>query len=176
MTMADVFTVVFIFVGFLLALPATWLLFSAIAPRGVARAQYRARRMPIVAFFVGLGTIALFAAAVAGLAATSLGPLQTLAFLVAASGMAFTMYGVSGVARQIGAMLPSAIDRDNPWRSHLRGGVVLELSFLIPILGWFLILPATLIVGAGAAALSILLRGVPECQLSPAPDKVGAAL
>jgi hypothetical protein len=179
MTMADVFTVVFVFLGLLLAMPATWLLFSAIAPRGVARAQYRARRMPVVAFFVGLGTISLFVATVAALAATSLAPLQTLAFLVAASGMAFTMYGVSGVARQIGAMLPSAIDRDNPWRSHLRGGIVLELSFLIPVLGWFLILPATLVVGAGAATLSLLLRASPEFQLQSAPgplEKAGAAL
>lgn len=166
MLMADVFIWVFLILGLMIALPATWLLFSAIFPKGVVRAQDRVRRMPVVTFFVGVGTIFLIVAAVGLLAATALAPLQTLAFVVTACGMAFTMFGVSGIARQIGSMLPSAIDRDSPWRSHLRGGIVLELSFLIPVLGWFLILPVTLIIGAGAATLSVLFRRAP---LEPAP-------
>ncbi len=169
MLMADVFVWVFFILGLMIAFPASWLLFFAVSNKGVVRAQDRVRRMPIVTFFVGVGAIFLIVAAVGLLAATALAPLQTLAFIVAASGMAFTMFGVSGIARQIGSMLPSGIDRDSPWRAHLRGGIVLELSFLIPVLGWFLILPMTLILGAGAATLSVLFRRAPADAEASAP-------
>ena len=45
-----------------------------------------------------------------------------------------------------------------PWRSTLRGGVVLELTYLLPFLGWFVILPASIIIGSGAANLGLLSK------------------
>jgi hypothetical protein len=66
--------------------------------------------------------------------------------------------GVSGLATSIGRRLASPLDEQRPWRSTLRGGVVLELTFLLPILGWFVIQPASIIIGSGAANLNLLSR------------------
>jgi hypothetical protein len=43
-----------------------------------------------------------------------------------------------------------------PWRVTLRGGAALGLAFLLPILGWFVILPMSMTVGCGASFLSLL--------------------
>ena len=66
--------------------------------------------------------------------------------------------GVSGLATSIGHRLLSPLDQQRPWRSTLRGGVVLELTYLLPFLGWFVILPASIIIGSGAANLGLLSR------------------
>ncbi|MGH9880312.1 MAG: hypothetical protein ACRD6N_02660, partial [Pyrinomonadaceae bacterium] len=35
---------------------------------------------------------------------------------------------------------------------------VLELTYLLPFLGWFVILPASIVIGSGAATLSLLSK------------------
>jgi len=37
----------------------------------------------------------------------------------------------------------------------LRGGLVLGLTFVLPLIGWLFVLPGTLILGIGAAARSL---------------------
>jgi hypothetical protein len=49
-------------------------------------------------------------------------------------------------------------DSQQPWRATLRGGVALGLASLLPILGWFVILPAAVIIGGGANLLSFARR------------------
>jgi hypothetical protein len=66
--------------------------------------------------------------------------------------------GVSGLATSIGRRLSSPLDEQRPWRSTLRGGLVLELTYLLPFLGWFVILPASIIIGSGAANLGLLSK------------------
>jgi hypothetical protein len=66
--------------------------------------------------------------------------------------------GVAGLATAIGHRLTSPVDDERPWRSTLRGGVVLELTYLLPILGWFGILPLSIIIGSGAATLALPLQ------------------
>jgi hypothetical protein len=66
--------------------------------------------------------------------------------------------GVSGLATSIGQRLAAPLEDHRPWRSTLRGGVVLELAYLLPLLGWFVILPASIIIGSGAANLGLLSR------------------
>ena len=70
--------------------------------------------------------------------------------LLVLSGLA----GSSGLAAQIGAGLASPADQSQSWRRVLRGGIVLGLTFILPIAGWFLILPISLIMGCGAALRS----------------------
>jgi hypothetical protein len=66
--------------------------------------------------------------------------------------------GVAGFVTSIGRRLASPVDADRPWRATLRGGIVLELAWLLPILGWFVLLPAATIVGCGAANLALLSK------------------
>ena len=59
-------------------------------------------------------------------------------------------------AFRIGERLASPADAARPWKATLRGGIVLELSYLLPVLGWFVILPLSIIIGCGAATLSLI--------------------
>jgi hypothetical protein len=66
---------------------------------------------------------------------------------------------VAGLVTVVGERLtePSGdVDSRQPWRATLRGGVALGLASLLPILGWFVILPAAVIIGCGANLLSLL--------------------
>ncbi|HSB28988.1 MAG TPA: hypothetical protein VLE19_14075, partial [Pyrinomonadaceae bacterium] len=79
--------------------------------------------------------------------------------------------GVSGLVTAIGRRLPSALDEQSPWRATLRGGVALELTYLLPILGWFVVLPASIIIGTGAINVALLsklrLRSSPSLVQNP---------
>ncbi len=50
----------------------------------------------------------------------------------------------------------------------VRGAVCLELSFLLPVIGWFGVLPLAALTALGAATLALLLPG------APAPGPVAA--
>jgi hypothetical protein len=66
--------------------------------------------------------------------------------------------GISGFATSIGRRLASPIDYERPWRATLRGGIVLELPWLLPIVGWFVLLPAAHIIGCGAANFALISK------------------
>jgi hypothetical protein len=69
--------------------------------------------------------------------------------------------GVAGLATVVGERLPSPADAQCPWKATIRGGVILELSYLLPILGWFVLLPASIIIGAGSITRSLLIKANP---------------
>jgi len=48
-----------------------------------------------------------------------------------------------------------ACDARLPWRRVLRGGTVLSFAFVLPVIGWFGLLPWTLVSGVGASLGSI---------------------
>jgi hypothetical protein len=168
MTMADVLTVVFILFGFALAMPSVWLLFGALWPNVVSRAQERSHRSPFKSFFLGIAVAALLSIVTALLGAANLPVLSAIAFGLS---VGFSLLGVSGLARHVGTRLPASIDASSPWRSHLRGCVVLELAFLFPVLGWMLILPIALILGCGTATFAIFSRK-PTAVSQPARESI----
>ena len=163
MTMADVFMVTLILLGLVIVMPATWLLFGALWPSAVDRARARIPMMPVRTFLAGVGTSAVFSLGVGGLGAANLPP---LALFLAAVGLGWAFLGLSGLARHVGYRLTSSAEP--PWRAHVRGSVVLALAFLVPVLGWLLIFPVSLILGTGAATLSIFNR--PSKAPAPAPE------
>jgi hypothetical protein len=73
------------------------------------------------------------------------------------------LIGSSGLCHRVGTGLASPVDEQQPWRCLLRGGIVLALTFLLPIAGWIFILPWTLISGCGALLLSFR-TGRPQDQ------------
>lgn len=172
MIVADVLTWVFIILGFLVAFPATWLLLGAVAPDRVERARIRSEKSPLATFFAGVGTIALFGIAVTILSATGAGPVVMIAVVLAGVGMGYSMMGISAITRRIGSRLYGDRPSVPPWRVHLLGGVVLAFSYLLPVLGWFVVLPLSLIMGAGAVTLTLFSRKNPAPR-APAPRLTG---
>jgi hypothetical protein len=169
MIVADVLAITFTFIGFFITLTAVWLLFGAFWPNVVGRAQERCHKNPYKTFLVGVGVTAVFTLLVTGLAAVA-PPLSMLLFAFASG---YSLLGLSGLARFVGTRLPSSIDASSPWRTHLRGSIVLELTFLFPILGWIMIFPMALIVGCGAATLALFSRGqVSAATPVPARERI----
>lgn len=155
MLMADTMAVFFVILGMMLAFPGLWLLCRGLWPGTVEVATTRCRNGLWSSFLVGLlitvvmivSTIILF---------NRLGSVGKIAGVVLVCLYLLHAHtGVAGFVTAIGQRLVSPVDDERPWRATLRGGVVLELAYLLPILGWFGILPASIIIGSGAAALAL---------------------
>lgn len=172
-TSSDVFAITFSVIGFLLSLQGLWLVCRAMWPGRVEAAAMRCQRSTLACFVMGVVVtlISLLAARAAvmrlGQAGRGIG-LIIIFFYVMISGM-----GVAGLATHIGRRLPSPHDAGRTWRGLIRGGVALQLSYLIPIIGWFGILPISLIVGAGAAVLGFF-AGRPTPSIPTASPRAGA--
>ena len=137
MLMADVAIWTALFVGLMVVLPAVWLVFGALWPSAVQRAQDRIPRRPYLTFFVGLGVTVLFVLVVAILGKANL---AAPALIVSSFALGWSLLGVSALARHVGSRLASP--GDPAWKPHLRGGIALALSFLAATLAVFKRAPA----------------------------------
>ncbi len=157
MIMADVLKILLIIVGILTIYVSYWLLAEALFPALVERASRQYGR-PVKISLVGL--VAAVAPIVAGLALTKVpNPLIkvlgiTLVVVPAMLGLA----GSAGLTLRIGSGLPSPRDEREPWRRVLRGGILLAFSFLLPIVGWFVLPIWVLVSGFGAFVLCVKER------------------
>jgi len=158
MLLADTMAIFLVVLGFMLALPGLWLLCRGLWPNKVNSAALICAKSLHKPFLVGLPITLTVAILASGLKALP-GPLGTIL-----AGALICLYlmqasvGVAGLATSIGERLASPADAGRPWRATLRGSVVLVLTYLLPILGWFVIIPISLMVGSGSAALSMFGR------------------
>src|SRR6266516_7053806 len=127
MLMADVLSITFSIVGFLLAQQGLWLVSRALWPRRFAAATLRCRRNPVASFGVGLpvtaGTILLIT--IIGKRFGAIG--QIAAFTLFVLFWIYANVGVAGLVTHIGQRLQSPADDARPWAATVRGGVVTEL-------------------------------------------------
>ncbi len=158
MIMADVFKIVFLVVGTLVVIVSYWLAATALFPTAVGRArelyEQRAVRITLLGTLVGVPLFLLGAT----LTAAGQTPLVkilggTLASLV----LLLALFGSAGLCQRIGTGLATPLDEFQPWRRVYRGGTVLALTFVLPVVGWFAIFFWTLISGFGAA-VSVLSK------------------
>jgi hypothetical protein len=157
MLMADTMSIFFVVLGMLLAFSGLWLLCRGLWPNAVeAVAERCAKRIwPYFLAGVPLTLVMILLTKVLFL----LGPAGKIAGIaVVCLYMLLAHTGVSGLVSAIGRSLPSPLDEHSPWRATLRGGIALELTYLLPILGWFVVLPASIIVGTGAINVVLLSR------------------
>ena len=158
MIMADVLKIALIIVGFLLCYVVYWLAGAALFPAIVERAkqQYDTRpvratllglllALPFIALSIVTGKVAHPAAKMVGVALIGIPVL-------------YGLLGSAGLALRIGAGLKSSLDDTQPWRRILRGSVVLSLTFLLPVIGWFIVMPWTIISGLGAAVIAMFQK------------------
>jgi hypothetical protein len=156
MLLADTMAWVFAVVGLLLALPGLWLLCRGLWPNVVEKTTADCARGLIKPLLVGI-PIAGLLVFVFSLITKLHEPLNGIFGIIEVSAfLLFSSTGIAGLATVIGQRLPSPADAERPWNATIRGGVVLELAFLVPIVGWFFLLPLSLILGSGAALRAII--------------------
>lgn len=156
MIMADILFWFLIILGACVVFVAHWVgaygLFPALVER--CRATYGTR--PIAATFVGLAILApalTFAIVLSKIARHPLIQIPSIGVMLVLG--LLCLIGSAGLAARIGSGLASPLDATQAWRRVLRGGMVLGLVFVMPFLGWFVILPWTLASGLGAYVLSL---------------------
>lgn len=150
MVLADTMAIFLTIVGFLICFNAVWLMCKALWGPLVAHSRDVHHDGMIKSFLLGLPLTALVVVMFAALTSNKQGPWGLIGILVMAAYLMFTSIGVAGIADLMGEKLGNNKQDQPPWRETVRGGAVLVLSFLFPILGWLLIMPVALVVGCGA--------------------------
>ena len=155
MIFADVLKYVLLVLGALLVFISYWLTAAALLPSVVehAREEYGARpiRVTILGVLVGLPLV------IAGLAVAKVAPaggVKLVGAAVAAIPLLLGLLGSAGLSERIGHGLVHGDDARSPWRRSLRGAVVLSLTFLLPFVGWFAVMPLVLFSGVGTFVLA----------------------
>ncbi len=158
MIMADIFKILIPMIATLMSFVCYCLLFEGTFPAAVDRCRqtYQSRpiRCMVLGIFMGIPGI-VFALVVVN-SGNPLG--QFVGFATLFTLMSLAILGAAGLASLIGQRLNSPEDVHQPWKRVYRGGVVLAITFVFPLVGWFLVLPATLLSGFGAALISLAGR------------------
>ncbi len=168
--MADVYAIFGTLLALGIAFPgmlsAWWLLF----PRTVEGARLRIHHTPWRAFWMGLAILFVAGIPIFILIALPFGPAKfvgaTLAFLI----LAVASLGAAGIAAEMGDRLGSKRgDQLSATGAFIRAAVALELAAAFPLVGWFIVIPLTVIVSIGATTFA-LLGWIPRPALPLAPD------
>lgn len=156
MVLADTIGILLIVLGTLAATSMLWLFHLALWPDVVEEAGMKFTHSPIKSFFVGLPCLILTIVLVGALSKMGKGA-NELAVLVLLSLFLFVAsMGVSGFAAKIGERLD--FDNGRKWKPVFFGGLVLEFTFLFPVLGWILVFPLVSITGFGASLRALISR------------------
>lgn len=159
MIMADVFKILFLILGLLICSVSYWLMFSALFASSVARAQQALAARPVRVFFIGaLSGVPLVLVGLA-LAANGAGPIKLVGVTLLMLLTAAALFGSTALARMVGQGLGSTQVPVPNGTIALRGGAVVSIACVLPLVGWFLLLPVVLLTGFGAA-VHVLRRPV----------------
>lgn len=162
MLMADVFSIGLSIIGFLAAMQGLWLLCRAMWParfaRGVARSE-RGLMMPAIVGAAVTGGMVLLIVMLNALGGVG----QAMAFTVFGIYLVYSAIGTAALVTMLGKRLPSPVDELCPWRATVRGGAAMELAWLIPVIGWFGLLPLSIVLGAGLATMTFFARKPAAC-------------
>ena len=154
MIMADVLMWTFLILGFYVIFIAYWVAAVGLAPNLVEGSSDRYGNSPWKSFLIGLALgIPLFAIGL-GLANAGAAPVKLIGIIISLVIFLVGLCGSAGLCLRIGKGLFNPLDTEQPWLRVKRGGIVLGLMFIFPVLGWFLVFPFALLSGIGAFFLS----------------------
>ncbi len=176
MNLADVFTFLFVILGFLIVFVGYWLMAAGLFPRFVERCSEQIGSAPVKTTLLGLSTLGPIV--VIGLTISSKAPnaaAKVVGIAFALLALLGALFGSAGLAHRIGAGLRSERDERDPWRRNLRGGVVLALTFVMPFLGTFVVMPFAFVAGFGAFVIAVFKRRAAVVS-EPAPAAIPAPI
>ena len=161
MSIGDSITLVSCLAGLMLALPAFLVFLSMTFNRTTYRAAERLAGGWIRIFFMGL--IPIVAVGFGAGLLVSLGSIfQLIGAVVYLFLLLWVFSGVASFARLIGARLSEFNQRDtSPLVETIVGAFILSFAFAFPLVGWFLLLPLTIVIGTGAVVSAWFSRSEP---------------
>lgn len=166
MTIGDVLAVVGFLFGVCLSL---WVLLIGVALLFEAKANAARRVLENEAgwaFVVGL--IALLPLGVGAVALLSKpGPFQFFGWVLLLILLATSLLGGAGMALLMGERTGARDERISSLTALARGAGMMSLAWLFPVLGWFLVAPASVIAGLGAGTKVLWKRGTKTKKPTP---------
>jgi hypothetical protein len=162
MIFADILFWFLMIAGAYLALNAYWLAAVALFRPLVERARLTYATRPVAATLAGLVALVPVALVFVVFAKAAHPGVKLVSGALVMVPLVLALVGSAGLADKIGAGLAAPVDAAQPWRRVLRGGAVLGLLFVVPLLGWFAVLPLTLASGLGALFLAPRPTSAPE--------------
>ena len=162
MIFADILFWFLMVAGAYLALNAYWLAAVALFRPAVERARLTYATRPVAATLAGLLCLVPVALIFIVFAKAAHPGVKLITGALLMVPLVLALVGSAGLADKIGGGLASPVDEIQPWRRVLRGGAVLALLFVVPLLGWFAVFPLTLASGLGALLLPRRPLTVPE--------------
>lgn len=156
------------------ALPGLLLSWALLLPATVERARLRLERTPWRCFgaglAVGLGATLIVAMLLAGPGLVQLAGWVGLGLLLGAASL-----GTAGLTALMGYRLSRAPVPALTPAALLRSAVALELAVIVPVIGWFVLLPLLTVISLGAATLAAL-RPAPRLRATPIATEVAHAV
>jgi hypothetical protein len=130
---------------------------AALWPGVCLRARHSLETSPGKTFLVGLINY-LFLGGI-GLVLLNLGPIGILALPLLAILLLGTLLGLPAAAGLSGQRLYALQEREvDRWQETVAGSIGLYLAALLPVAGWFLLLPALCLWSLGATILALISR------------------
>ncbi|MEM7031034.1 MAG: hypothetical protein AAF629_15820 [Chloroflexota bacterium] len=153
--MADVFAVFGTLLVLGIALPGLLLAWRLIFPKLVDRAQQRLVITPWRCFFMGVILMGVVAFAL-GLLFAIPGGGQALGIVLLLIMLTVASFGAAGLAELMGQRLRLHGLAVSNIGATVRGAIALELAAVFPVIGWFIVIPLTLVASFGAAIYALL--------------------
>ena len=139
-------------VGVLLVVMGYAICGHAMFPRIVETGQRRLAHRPLRTLFIGL--------------AISLPWVGVVGALLGLAWIALALVGTASIALRVGTRGEAAPTR---WTTVARGAGFVALTWMLPILGWFVVLPLTLACGVGCLVGSLVGRSPLPPASGPTP-------
>lgn len=155
MTLTELIRILIIIPVLGAGIAALAVLCQTVFPRYTARTRLSAEQMPIRSFIVGLINFTFFGLIAAAFSAGG-EPGGLLALIILTIILSFMAIGATAIAQIVGMRLRP----DNTSELHrlLVGVLVLEVSLLAPVVGWFGVPIVVGLVGYGATIIAIFRR------------------
>ncbi len=170
MNLGVIFAIFGALLALAIALPGLLLAWALLLPAQVERARLRIERTPWRCLGLGLAATLLALLPVGGLLAMP-GLLQLAGWVGLSMLLATASLGGAGLAAVMGHRLSKGPVSTLTPAALLRSAVALELAAIVPLVGWFVLLPLLSLLSVGAAILAVL-RPAPARRPAPAVMEV----
>jgi len=166
LTSAVVWSFVWVAIGIVLTLGASLLTARTLFPDFSERCAESCSR-PVRSILVGVAATAAAAVLIGLLQKLGKGA-QLPTLLIIGTLILMALAGVSGQVVRMARRSVRAGEDPAGWPAAIRGTAALTLTYLLPVAGWFLVLPVSLLCGLGCTLRNFRLRA-PETSLTPLP-------
>lgn len=146
-TTAHVYTVLFIHLGVILVATAYYTVGAAMLPALTSDSAERFAARPVRITLIGAALSLPWVVASIVLMRIG-GPAGLLGVILVSAWILVGLLGGAGIAEHVGRRGDDA----RSWRTTARGGLLMALTWALPIVGWFVVLPLTLAAGVGCVA------------------------